>query len=159
MFLSTDTILREQLISLLFDENAHKNFESAIRDFPAEQINQHANNILYSPWQLLEHIRIAQWDIVEFMINSKHISPKFPDGYWPDMNHQATWTDWSKTAVSIQNDLEKVKDLVRDDTIDLVSEIPHAPGFTYLREILLIADHNAYHVGGLISIRRTLGIW
>ena len=157
--MTTDRILREQLISLLHGDNAHLNFEAAIKDFPEGHINRQATNIPYSPWQLIEHIRIAQWDIIEFMINSNHISPEFPNGYWPEMNHQATMVDWLKTVSSIKYDLERVKGIIEDGSIELLSEIPHAPGYTYLREIILIADHNAYHLGGLISLRRILGIW
>ena len=157
--MKADSVLREQLHSLLFDRNAHQNFAAAVNNFPQTDIDRYAENVPYSPWQLIEHIRIAQWDIVEFMINPKHISPKFPDGYWPDRNHHGSWSDWLRSLSLIEIDFKRVKNLIGDRSLDLFSEIPHAPGYTYLREILLIADHNAYHIGGLVNLRRLLRNW
>lgn len=152
-------IFRNELISLLEGKNAHPDLDRCIREFPREFIHQIVEGIPYSPWQLLEHIRLAQWDILEFMVNPDHVSPEFPDGYWPDPERIPAWKEWQATLQGIQQDLGRVKAVVRDPDIDLQGEIPHAPGYTYLREILLVADHNAFHLGGLVILRRLIGIW
>jgi len=152
-------ILRNELISLLEGKNAHPDMNRCVKDFPQEFIHQTVEGIPYSPWQLLEHIRLAQWDILEFMVNPDHVSPEFPDGYWPDPERIFSWKEWQVTLRGIQEDLERVKKMVRDPDIDLLGEIPHAPGYTYLREVLLVADHNAFHLGGLVILRRLMGIW
>jgi hypothetical protein len=154
-----DKILREQLLALLFGRNAHVKLDDAIKDFPQNFINRKDHTIPYSPWELLEHIRIAQWDILEFMLNPEHISPEFPEGYWPDRNYQASWNDWKNSVSRIKSDLEQIRTIIQDSSINILSEIPHAPGYTYFRELLLVADHNSYHTGGMVNLRRTLGIW
>jgi hypothetical protein len=151
--------LRNELLSLLEGKNAHPHLERCIKGFPPEFIHQTVEGIPYTPWQLLEHIRLAQWDILEFMVNPGHVSPDFPSGYWPDPKQVPTWKEWEASISGIRNDLEKVKSVVRDSEADLLSEIPHAPGYTYLREVLLVADHNAFHLGGLVILRRLMGIW
>ena len=154
-----DKILREQLLAFLFGRNAHVNLEDSIKNFPQNFINRKDNTIPYSPWELLEHLRIAQWDILEFMLNPIHISPEFPKGYWPEKKYKASWNDWKNTVLGIKSDREQIKSIIQDKSIDILSEIPHAPGYTYFRELLLIADHNSYHVGCMVSLRRILGIW
>lgn len=153
------TILRNELLALLDGNNAHLDLNRAIRDFPPNYIHQTVEGIPYTPWQLLEHIRIAQWDILRFMIDSDHVSPEWPDGYWPDKKIIPGWSDWEKTVEKIKSDLEQVKDIVNDTSVDLLSEIPHAPGYTYFREVVLVADHNAFHLGGLVVLRRLMGIF
>lgn len=153
------TILRNELISLLEGKNAHPDLSRCLTDFPREYIHQTIEGIPYTPWQLLEHIRLAQWDILEFMVNPDYVSPEFPKGYWPDPELIPAWKEWQATVQGITEDLEKVKAVVRDPDIDLSGEIPHAPGYTYLREVLLVADHNAFHLGGLVTLRRLMDIW
>ena len=157
--MNKDKILREQLLSLLFGHNAHAGLDNAIKGFPMEYINKKMENIPYTPWGLLEHIRLAQWDIVEFVVNPKHVSPEWPKGYWPDKDYIATPDEWNKTVKVINDDLERTRKIIEDSSIEILSEIPHAPGYTYFREIVLIADHNAYHAGELVVMRRALGIW
>lgn len=156
--MAADASLRRHLLNLLTAKNAHITLNDAIKDFPPEAINKKAGALTYTPWQLFEHIRLAQWDIWRFMIDADHVSPAFPEGYWPDRNREASWQDWQTTLQGIRHDLAQVVGLVQDNTIDLTSELPHAPGYTYLREILLVADHNAYHVGGFMALRRMLGL-
>ena len=113
----------------------------------------------HTPWRLVEHIRIAQWDILEFCRNPKHVSPKFPDGYWPDGDAPPDSTAWGKSVEAFRADLQAMQDLVADPSTDLFTPIPHGDGQTILREALLVADHNAYHLGQLVTVRRALGAW
>jgi hypothetical protein len=113
----------------------------------------------YSPWQLLEHMRIAQWDILEFSRDSKHVSPDWPDGYWPDGEAPPDDGAWEKAVEAFRTDLAAMCDLVADPATDLFARIPHGEGQSILREALLVADHNAYHLGQLIVVRRLLGCW
>lgn len=154
-----EKILREHLIQLLNGRNAHLNFDDAVGNFPISFINARAPNVSYTPWHLVEHLRITQWDILEFMINPDHISPDWPVGYWPDPQSEADETAWLKSINAFRADLSSVEDIVRDDRIDLTAEIPHASGYTYLREVLLVADHNAYHIGEFSILRQIMGTW
>jgi len=158
-----DTALRQQLVALLDGGNAHATFDAAIADFPAAlrgvkpEIGEQAAP--YSAWQLLEHLRIAQWDILEFSRNSRHISPEWPEGYWPRSAKPADPRAWNKSVQSFRADLQAVKDLVADPNTDLFAPIPHGQGQTILREALLVADHNAYHIGQLVLLRKLLDAW
>ena len=146
--------LREHLIELLDGKSAHVDLETAIKDFPVGQINTRIENSPHTAWELLEHIRLAQWDIVEFSRDANHVSPNFPDGYWPKA--EGTAADWKKSASQILNDLQTMRDLVADENTDLFAPIPHGEGQTILREALLVADHNAYHLGQLVLLKRML---
>ena len=152
-------ILREQLVKLLRGGNAHMTFQDAVKDFPLEYINEKPQNVSYSPWHLLEHLRIAQWDILEFVRDPNHVSPKWPEGYWPAPEQEADAASWQKTIDAFVADLHAVEDIALDTEIDLQAELPHAPGYTYLREILLVADHNAYHIGEFGIMRQIMGTW
>ena len=154
-----EKIMHTELLALLDGHNAHLNLDRAIRDFPRNYIHQTVEGIPYTPWQLLEHIRLAQWDILQFMINPDHVSPEWPGGYWPDKKFIPGWSNWEHSVESIKSEMKQVKDIVNDTSIDLLSEIPHAQGYTYFREVILIADHNAFHLGGLVVLRRLMGIW
>jgi DinB family protein len=154
-----DSVLRQQLLDLLRGGNAHATFEDAIRDFPAEVRGQRPKGGPHSPWELLEHMRIAQWDILEFSRNPKHESPKFPDGYWPPSPEPPDGTAWDRSVNSFCQDLQTMCALVADSSTDLFARIPHGDGQTILREALLTADHNAYHLGQLVLVRRILGAW
>ncbi|HEX8118481.1 MAG TPA: DinB family protein [Pyrinomonadaceae bacterium] len=151
-----DRSLREHLLYLLRGGSAHIGFEDALKDFPADLFNAHAAGVPYTPWHLLEHMRIALWDILEFSRSAAHVSPGWPEGYWPDKGREATADDWRQTVESIRADLRALEALVEDESNDLHARIPHGEGQTLLREALLVADHNAYHLGALVTLRRAL---
>lgn len=151
-----DRSLRGHLLFLLRDGGAHLKFEEAVKDFPAELYNARAEGVAYTPWQLLEHMRIAQWDILEFSRSAAHVSPDWPDGYWPDKAKEAGEDDWRRSVEGFQSDLSEVVALIEDENNDLYAAIPHGDGQTLLREALLVADHNAYHLGALFTLRRAL---
>jgi hypothetical protein len=154
-----DRILREQLIQVLTGRNAHFTFNDAVKDFPIDKINDQPPNVPYTPWHLVEHLRITQWDILEFTLNPEHVSPKWPEEYWPDRQATADAEAWQASIAAFRSDLKAMEEIVRDQVIDLTSEIPHAPGYTYLREVLLVADHNAYHIGEFCILRQVMGTW
>src|ERR1044071_1070751 len=151
-----DRALREQVLYLLRGGGAHIKFEEALADFPAGLLNARAEGVPYTPWHLLEHMRIAQWDIVEFSRDASHVSPEWPEGYWPDKSREATEDDWRQSVERFRADLREMEALVEDASTDLYARIPHGDGQTVLREALLVADHNAYHLGALVTLRRTL---
>ncbi|HKD80047.1 MAG TPA: DinB family protein [Candidatus Angelobacter sp.] len=148
--------LRQHLIDLLTKAEAHVDLESSLKDFPRELRGRKPEGSPHTPWQLLEHIRIAQWDILEFSKNAKHKSPKFPDGYWPKTETPPDDKAWDKSVKQVLDDLKAMSDLVHDPKSDLYGKIPHGDGQTLLREALLVADHNAYHLGQLVLLRRIL---
>jgi len=154
-----DQVVREQLNHLLRGGNAHMTFDQAVADFPKEAINRQPPDIPYTPWHLIEHLRIAQWDILEFIRNPDHISPDWPEGYWPHPGQKADWTQWEGTIQLFQADLKALQDLVAEPDTDLYAPIPHAPTYTIFREIVLVADHNAYHTGELAILRGVMGLW
>lgn len=153
-----DKVLREQLIALLRGGNAHMNFTEALSDFPPGEINRRVPNASYTVWHLLEHMRIAQWDILEFVRNPDYESPEFPAGYWPKVDEMARTAQWKKTIKKFSADLEEIEGLVKDPKTDLFKPIPHAKDYTVFREILVVADHNAFHVSEIIAIRRILNL-
>lgn len=157
--MSPDGILRKQLLQLLQGRNAHLNFDDALANFPLAFMNARPPNVSYTPWHLVEHLRIAQWDILEFMRHPDHTSPAWPVGYWPEEQAEADESTWLDSIRQFRKDLNEVEDIVKDETIELTAEIPHAPGYTYLREILLVADHNAYHIGEFAILRQVMGTW
>ncbi len=146
--------LREHLLELLKGKSAHIDLETVLKEFPLDKINAKIENAPHTAWELLEHFLIAQHDIVEFSRDEKHVSPKFPDGYWNKT--VATAADWKKSCKQILKDLQTMRDLVSDEKTDLFARIPHGDGQTVLREALLVADHNAYHLGQIAFIMRTL---
>jgi hypothetical protein len=151
-----DQALREHLFYLLRGGGAHIKFDEVVKDFPVGLVNGRAAGVPYTPWQLLEHMRIAQWDILEFSRSASHVSPKWPDEYWPDKTKEASADDWRASVESFREDLRAVEALVEDPSTDLYARIPHGDGQTILREALLVADHNAYHLGALVTLRRAL---
>ena len=146
--------LREHLLELLRGESAHIGLESALKDFPLAHINTRIINSPHTAWELLEHIRICQWDIVEFSRDANHVSPDFPDGLWPA--GQGSVEDWQRSVEQIREDLQAMRDMVADENTDLFAKIPHGDGQTILREALVLADHNAYHLGQIMLLRRML---
>jgi hypothetical protein len=153
-----DQVLREQLLALLEGGQAHMGFEDAVKGFPMKEINHPVPNASYTVWHALEHMRITQWDILRFVVDPDYVSPDFPSGYWPKKGEEATSAQWKKTVEQIRNDLEAVKGLVQDPKTDFFGPIPHAPDYTVLREVLLVADHNAWHTAELVTLRRVLNL-
>lgn len=154
-----DNVVRAELLHLLRGGNAHMTFDQAVANFPMDKLNSRPPNIGYSPWHLLEHIRIAQWDILEFIQNPDHVSPPWPGGYWPAREVQANRIGWNETIESFQKDLQSLEDIVSDPNTDLCAPIPHATEYTIFREILVVCDHTAYHVGEFAILREVMGTW
>lgn len=157
--MSHDAALREHLIQLLTGSHAHADFNAAVKDMPVELQGKRPKGADHSPWELLEHLRIAQWDILEYSRNAKHQSPEWPGGYWPSTAVPPDEHAWEKSVRAFRRDLKALCDLVADPATDLYAKIPHGDGQTILREALLTADHNAYHLGQLILARKLLGAW
>lgn len=149
--------LREQLAQVIDWDHAHIRFDGAVNDFPAELRGKRPEGGPHSPWELLEHLRITLWDIVEFTRDEKHVSPEWPSGYWPKSSEPPTEKAWDEAVAQYRKDLKTLAEITADESIDLYSRIPHGSGQTVLREILLSIDHNAYHVGQLMLVRKTLG--
>ncbi|MDQ3062507.1 MAG: DinB family protein [Acidobacteriota bacterium] len=146
--------LRRHLLELLEGKSAHIDLETVLNEFPIGEINTRLENAPHTAWELLEHLRIAQHDIVEFSRDANHVSPKFPDGYWN--KREAVAEDWKKSVKQIYDDLQTMRDLVSDEKTDLLAKIPHGDGQTVFREALLVADHNTYHLGQIAFLMRIL---
>jgi hypothetical protein len=151
--------LRKHLVYLLRGGGAHIDFDSAIAGLPAKLRGAKPPGVPHSAWRLLEHMRIAQWDILEFSRNPRHVSPDFPTGYWPTGDAPPDAAAWANSVKSFRRDLKEMQSLVASPKTDLYALIPHGNGQTILREALLVADHNAYHLGELVLVRRMLGAW
>ena len=151
--------LREHLAKILDWHDAHVDFDGAVEGIAPEQRGVQPDGLPYSPWQLLEHIRIAQHDILDFCLNPAYEDMKWPDDCWPKTAAPPTRDAWSDSIAGYRADRESLKRLAADPAIDLFARIPHGQGQTYLREVLLVADHTAYHVGQLVAVRRLLRIW
>jgi hypothetical protein len=154
-----DRALRQQLVEFLKGGHAHTSFQEAIADFPAEARGKRPKGAPHSPWEELEHMRIAQWDILEFSRDATHKSPKWPEGYWPESPEPPDAKAWDRSVNGFCQDLHAFCALIEDEQTDLYVRIPHGDGQTLLREALLAADHNAYHLGQLLLLRRMLGAW
>lgn len=154
-----DPRLREHLLELLRGGSAHLTFDQAVAELPTEFRGKRPAGIPHTAWRLVEHMRIAQWDILEFSRNPSHVSPDFPDGYWPSGDEPPNADAWDHSLAAFRADLQAMQDLVMDPSTDLLAPIPHGTGQTILREALLVADHNAYHLGQLVTVRRALGAW
>ena len=150
--------VREHVLYLLGGGGAHPGFEDVVPDLPSELRGAKPEGLSNSPWRLLEHMRVAQWDILEFCRSPEHVSPEFPAGLWPSDDAPRDDGAWERSVASFRADLEAVRELVRR-TPNLFARIPHGDGQTYLREALLVADHNAYHLGQMVLIRKLLGGW
>jgi hypothetical protein len=151
-----DASLRKHLVYLLRGGSAHISFDDFINSFPADLCNRRIEGLPYTPWQVLEHMRLAQWDILEFSRDANHVSPEFPKGYWPDSEDVGSATLWQKSVGEFRHDREEMESLVQDESVDLHAKIPHGDGQTILREALVLADHNAYHLGVLAVMARLL---
>ena len=154
-----DRSLREHLVELLQGGSAHTGFADAIKKVPAKLYGAKAAGLPHSPWMLLEHLRIAQLDILEFSRNPKHKSPPWPEGYWPKSAAPPTAAAWTKSVKDFRKDLKAMQTLVSNPRTDLYKKIPWGDGQTILREALLVADHNAYHIAQLVDVLRALGAW
>ena len=155
----SDKALREHILYLLGGGGAHLDFEAAIAELPAELRGAKPDGARHTFWELLEHLRIAQWDILDFSRNPEHVSRKFPEGYWPESEAPPDEDAWDQSVHSFASDLRAMEDLVSDPETDLFAPIPQGDGQTVLREALLVADHNAYHLGQIVLMRRILGVW
>jgi hypothetical protein len=151
--------LRKHLLELLEGGSAHAKFDDVIKNLPAKLRGRKPAKFPHSAWMLLEHMRLAQWDILEFSRNPKHVSPKWPEGYWPKTEGPPNAAAWSKSIQQFRRDLKAMQKLVANAKADLFAPIPWGEGQTVLREVLLLADHNAYHLGQLLDVRRMLGVW
>jgi hypothetical protein len=156
---SHEEILREELVFLLERGNAHMSFEEAVADYPMEQINKVFPNGAYTAWHLLEHLRRTQWDILDFIHNPQYQEREWPKDYWPAPDEQASEAMWRQTIGAFLADRAALRDLVRDPRTDLYSPIPHGSGQNVLREIQVVSDHNAYHVGEFAIMRQVMGTW
>jgi len=157
--MKTTDVARTELLALLEGGNAHMSFEEAVADFPPEYINKKAPYTPYSFWHFVEHLRIAQWDILDFIRNPGHVSPSYPEGYRPAPDAETDPAGWARSCRSFMADLKVLQAMVLDEKIDLYAPLPHASGYTICREILTVADHNAYHIGELAILRQVMNIW
>ena len=148
--------LRKQLVELLRMEGAHLSFDDAVADFPIKLRGVKPKGAPHTPWQLLEHLRIAQWDILDFSRNPDYQEMKWPDDYWPKTEAPPDAAAWDKSVAQFRRDLKAIEELVSDAGTDLTARIPHGTGQTLLREVLLVADHNSYHLGQLVFVRKML---
>ena len=155
----SDQAVRDHLIYLLSGGGAHLPFDHAIGGIPSSMRGASTDGSTHTPWRLLEHLRICQWDILQFSIDPDHVSPTFPDGYWPQGDTPPDDLAWDRSVEGFRNDLKSMIQLVADPVADLYEPLAHGTGQTILREALLVADHNAYHLGQLVFLRRCLGIW
>jgi len=151
--------LRQQIAQLLDWNSAHLGFEKVIAGWPEAQRGTRPAGAPHTAWQLVEHMRIGQLDILEFSRNARHVSPQWPSGYWPETEAPPSSDAWERTVKAFRADNEAMKKLILDPKANLFARIPHGTGQTILREALLIADHNAYHLGQLVLLRRLLGAW
>jgi hypothetical protein len=151
--------LRTQLARMLDWHEAHAGFDKAVEGIAPEMRGRTPQGFPHSPWQILEHLRIAQHDILDFCVNPAYKEMRWPDDYWPRDPAPPSARAWDDSIAAYRKDREAMKQLATDGTIDLNARIPHGTGQTYLREVLLVADHGSYHVGQLVLVRRLLGIW
>jgi hypothetical protein len=154
-----EKLLREHLTNLLLGRGAHLDWKASFAGIPPKLRGVRPSGLPHSLWEMLEHLRIAQWDILEFSRNPKHVSPDWPQGYWPGSPEPPNEEAWEKSLKLFGRDLAAMEKLVANPKTDLFARIPHGTGQTILREALLVADHNAYHLGQVVFIRRLLGAW
>ena len=156
----SDASLREELVQLLRGGNAHVDTLSALKDFPPKLYGTKPQNSPHSAWELLEHMRIALRDIYDFSTSDKYVEKKFPDDYWPETAEPPSKEDWDQSVRALKEDLEAFEELIRNPDSNLYAQIPWGnKEHTLLREVLVAADHNSYHTGELVFLRRILGAW
>ncbi|MFI5261738.1 MAG: DinB family protein [Candidatus Limnocylindrales bacterium] len=152
-------LLREQLLVLIEGRGAHMPFDAAVADFPAEAIDRRPPNVTYTSWHLLEHLRLTQRDILDYIRDRAYVAPAWPDAYWPAPDATATAEEFARTIEGFRADREALRQLVADPATDLLATIPGTPGHTILRESRLVGDHNAYHLGEFAVLRQVMGTW
>jgi hypothetical protein len=155
---SHDQPLRQHLLYMLRESGAHTNFDPVVGDWPVQLTGAKVANSPHTAWMLLEHMRLAQWDILEFSRNPKHVSPAWPEGYWPSSEAPPSEQAWKASVAAFKKDLRAMEKMVADPKVDLFAKLPWGDGQTVLREALLVADHNAYHLGQLVMLRKSIGI-
>lgn len=156
---SEDRALREQLHELVWSGNAHADIDTALEDFPVEFAGKKPTGSPHSAWQLLEHMRLAAHDLLEFSTNSEYLAPKWPEDYWPEAESPRGTEEWNASVRAFKEDCRAIAKLALDPDSNLYAQIPWGQGQTLLREILLTADHNAYHLGQLVFLRKQLDAW
>ena len=154
--MSNDEALRDHLSKLLDERQAHLTVHDVLDDFPFELIGRKPPGAPYTPWELFEHMRIAQWDILEFSRDAKHESPDHPEGYWPEGRAPTDEAEWKENLAVFKKELEALKAFVADPETDLFAKIPHGTGQTVLREAMMVADHNAYHLGQMVLLKKMM---
>lgn len=152
-------LLREQLVKLLGWQDAHVNFDDVVEGIPQEKQGVRPQGLPYSLWELLEHMRLTQRDILDFCRDPAYRAPKWPEGYWPKSTVPPAPEAWQESVAAFRADRDALAWLAADPTLDLYAKIPHGEGQTYLREVVLVADHSAYHMGEFVAVRRVLGVW
>lgn len=157
--MSEDARMRYELLQLLNGRNAHMNLADAAADFPVEAINNSPPNAPYTFWHLIEHLRIAQEDILEFIVDPAYEAREWPAGYWPAPDAQATPQEWQQSLDAFAEVQAQLSRIVEHPAVDLLADLAHAPGYTIYREIMLVADHNAYHIGELAILRQVMRLW
>jgi alkylation response protein AidB-like acyl-CoA dehydrogenase len=157
--MADEGILREQLLALIDGHGAHMPLDAAVADFPDDAINRFPPNVPYTPWHLLEHVRIAQRDILDYIRDRAYLAPSWPEEYWPAPDATATPEQFALTVEGFRSDGAALHALVADPATDLLATIPNTPGHTILREVRILADHNAYHVGEFAILRQVMGTW
>lgn len=157
--MSTDDALRNHLQKLLAGRGAHLDVETLLSNLRFSLLGRKPDKAPHTPWELFEHLRIAQWDILEFSRDESHVSPEFPEGYWPDRAEPESETAWEESVAAFRRDLSAMQALVADPAVDLTAALPHGTGQTILREALLVADHNAYHMGQMVLLLKQMDGW
>jgi uncharacterized damage-inducible protein DinB len=155
----TSSVLREHVVNLLTVRQAHCTFEDAVAQMPVARVGEQPEEMPYSVWELMEHIRFAQRDILDYCRDPDYEAPDWPDGYWPDSAAPPSEDAWAEAVEGVKTDRDSLVDLVQDESLDLYDTVPASDEHTYLREMLLVADHNAYHIGQIVTVRRQLGLW
>ena len=154
-----DHAFRDQLVRLLEGDDAHMRFEHAVADFPDEAVNAFPPNVPYTPWQLVEHLRITQRDILDYIVDPAYEEPSWPSDYWPARSAIATHAQFAASVAAFLADRDALRDLVTNPTTDLLTPMPHTPGHSIAREIRIAGDHCAYHVGEFAVLRQVMGTW
>ena len=158
--MSNDKELRQQLTNLMIARQAHMTFEDAIADFPEAHINTRPTHVVYTFWHLIEHLRLAQWDILDYIRNPDYTSKTWPTDYWPALDTTTDLAGWNTSIAAFQADRQTLVDIINDPATDLFAQIPHGmPGHNVLREIEVVGAHNAYHTGELGILRQVMGVW
>lgn len=157
--MKNDKVLRQHLLNALKGDGAHADFATAVNNVPADLRGKRPNGAEHSAWEVLEHLRIAQWDILEYIKDAKHASPEFPSGYWPAAPAPPDEKAWDKSVKCFQKDFEAAIQMASNEGTDLLAPLHGDPEQTIFRKLLMLADHNSYHLGEMVLLRRVLGGW